>query len=901
MVVKRCSDCGSELREEARFCDQCGFPVGQEEADLIFGRSEECSVRFSDPTVSRRHARAVCVGGVWYLRDEGSKNGTFVNGKRLYPRAWRKLQLGDQIRLGAKVILRLTEKGWMDGEGKVLWQTPQRSTPTAAESSFAQQRTQQESHQSRPHLTSTKPCPFCQVRIPEPFVLAFCPNCGYPLRWLVRPSVRNPILVKSSSLPLTLTFEVQGVGKEPLELVFRSEQPEQLLLGVGETPKEVERCFCRVGEKVDLRLWIQPLKDETEVAISVRSLFYPVGASKKEKPRPEWHPKELEREERLVLRLIPYIPRLRWVPSLVLLSYRHPKQSVRLVNESPFPVTGKLRVSEPLRVYPSEVKWSLASKKAKEWQLEAGKEWAKEQPCELVAEPDEGEAVRCIVFWVGGEREVRQPDVVVGVDFGTSKSALAVLDFRQNSPNPQLLTLQGQQVVPSLLLFLEGRQEPLMGQDAEARLGDPTALPVQGVKLLLRSNRTVQWAGRFWTSLQLTQRFLAFLKRQVDLVYGDDQQCLKRFELGLPVLDRESDYEKQRDLSIQAAGEAGMKWVRVWLEPVCAAAYVLHKWREFAQGLPLPRPGDWFLVLDWGAGTLDATLLVYEKPEPPFFELPPLVGVGLEQGGQHLDWYLTCEFAESVGLQELLNEARQLGWKEFRWRGSLPLRQLAETVREAKEQLDRQNSFSVADFRSRLTAPEFTDLDPRFVLVSRPSVNWWVQETLAELKKRLDEHLSPSDWQQIAYVLVVGGTGQIPLVRELLGDWIGKPERVVQLRGEDAILAVAYGAALIGEVRLTGMPFPVSLSVNGKREELLRVGDHLTRIERTFNVPLAGLTAELLARVRDTDYLLASVRLEYQQAERVRMQLDTDEEGWLWWRWWAGEKLLDEQKILALP
>ena len=344
-----------------------------------------------------------------------------------------------------------------------------------------------------------------------------------------------------------------------------------------------------------------------------------------------------------------------------------------------------------------------------------------------------------------------------------------------------------------------------------------------------------------------------------------------------------------------------MKWVRVWLEPVCAAAYVLHKWREFAQGLTLPRPEDWFLVLDWGAGTLDATLLVYEKPEPPFFELPPLVGVGLEQGGQHLDWYLTCEFAESVGLQELLNEARQLGWKEFRWRGSLPLRQLAETVREAKEQLDRQNSFSVADFRSRLTAPEFTDLDPRFVLVSRPSVNWWVQETLAELKKRLDEHLSPSDWQQIAYVLVVGGTGQIPLVRELLGDWIGKPERVVQLRGEDAILAVAYGAALIGEVRLTGMPFPVSLSVNGKREELLRVGDHLTRIERTFNVPLAGLTAELLARVRDTDYLLASVRLEYQQAERVRMQLDTDEEGWLWWRWWAGEKLLDEQKILALP
>ena len=861
-----CSECNKELREGTRFCPNCGFPVGQKEADLLFGRSKECLVRLSSPRVSRRHARAVCVGGVWYLRDEESKNGTFVNGNRISSSGWRQLKFGDRVKL-AEVVLQLTPQGWVDEEGRILW----------------------------PILPPPQiPCPFCQTHLPEEFLLTFCLNCGYPLQWVDLP--RTPKYIPANQ-PSTLTLKVEGISKEPLEIVFRSEQPKWLLLGIGETQGAEVRCSCRVGEELTLRLLPQSLKEETEVTIIVHSLFYPEIRGNW---RPEFHPRELEREKRIVLRLVPV--RLRWEPPLVLLSYRHLRQSVRLINESPFSVVGKLKVPDPLMVYPSEDTWSLAPKEGKEWQVETRREWAKEQPCKLVAEPDGGEVACCTVFWGGGEKEVRQPDVVIGVDFGTAKSALATLDFRQDSPHPQLLALQGQQAIPSLLLFLKGRQEPLIGRDAEARLGDPDALPVQGVKLLLRSDQTVYWTGGSWTSLQLTQRFLAFLKRQVESALGDEQQCLKRFELGLPVLERNSDYEMQRIRSIKAAEEAGMKWVRVWLEPVCAAAFVLHRWRELARELPLPRPGNRLLVMDWGAGTLDAALLVYEKPEPPFFELPPLIGVGLEQGGQLLDWHLTCEFAESVGLEKLLAEAKQLGWKEFRWRGSLPLQQLAEAIREAKEQLGGRSSFTVADFRSRLTAPEFAHLDPRVVLLSLASVNEWVRRVLAELKRELDCYLSPSDWQQIAYALITGGTGQIPLVRDLIGDWIGKTDRVIQLQGEDAIFAVAYGAALIGEVRLTGIPFAISLSVNGERDELLRSGDHITCvIKRTFNVPLEGLRAELLAKVQDTDYLLASFQLEHSKAKRVQMELETDEESWLWWRWRAGETLLEERRLLALP
>src|ERR1700735_4934722 len=54
--------------------------------------------------VSRRHATVmVDDGGRATIRDEGSTNGTFVNGERVHPGAEVRLVDGDQIRLAADV------------------------------------------------------------------------------------------------------------------------------------------------------------------------------------------------------------------------------------------------------------------------------------------------------------------------------------------------------------------------------------------------------------------------------------------------------------------------------------------------------------------------------------------------------------------------------------------------------------------------------------------------------------------------------------------------------------------------------------------------------------------------------------------------------------------------------
>jgi pSer/pThr/pTyr-binding forkhead associated (FHA) protein len=61
------------------------------------GRSPACDVVLSDDSVSRRHVEIAIRGGVCALRDLGSCNGTYVNGRRVV-RA--RLRRGDVLRLG---------------------------------------------------------------------------------------------------------------------------------------------------------------------------------------------------------------------------------------------------------------------------------------------------------------------------------------------------------------------------------------------------------------------------------------------------------------------------------------------------------------------------------------------------------------------------------------------------------------------------------------------------------------------------------------------------------------------------------------------------------------------------------------------------------------------------------
>ncbi|MCB0032686.1 MAG: FHA domain-containing protein [Anaerolineales bacterium] len=69
----------------------------------IVGREPINDVVFSDPEVSRRHARIVAQNNSYYIEDLGSTNGTFVNGRRI--NAITRLSNGDIIDLGESIRL----------------------------------------------------------------------------------------------------------------------------------------------------------------------------------------------------------------------------------------------------------------------------------------------------------------------------------------------------------------------------------------------------------------------------------------------------------------------------------------------------------------------------------------------------------------------------------------------------------------------------------------------------------------------------------------------------------------------------------------------------------------------------------------------------------------------------
>lgn len=65
----------------------------------VIGRSSEVDVPLADPEASRRHAALQAAGGALYVTDLGSRNGTFLNGKRLAGEGIE-LKVGDHVDVG---------------------------------------------------------------------------------------------------------------------------------------------------------------------------------------------------------------------------------------------------------------------------------------------------------------------------------------------------------------------------------------------------------------------------------------------------------------------------------------------------------------------------------------------------------------------------------------------------------------------------------------------------------------------------------------------------------------------------------------------------------------------------------------------------------------------------------
>ncbi len=85
---------------------QAGQTVEIPDAGIVFGRSQDHSDWvLVEPTASRSHCRVFAHEGKLVIQDQGSRNGTYLNGERIDAKKGYTLKIGAQIQIGSTVML----------------------------------------------------------------------------------------------------------------------------------------------------------------------------------------------------------------------------------------------------------------------------------------------------------------------------------------------------------------------------------------------------------------------------------------------------------------------------------------------------------------------------------------------------------------------------------------------------------------------------------------------------------------------------------------------------------------------------------------------------------------------------------------------------------------------------
>jgi hypothetical protein len=110
-----------------RLVPATGAPVVVSQDVSVVGREPGCEVFVNDGSVSRRHARIERRGAAYFVVDEGSANGTFLDSQRV---ADALLRPGQEIRFGAVAFrVEITGGAGFENDGTIIGGSPMAAPP----------------------------------------------------------------------------------------------------------------------------------------------------------------------------------------------------------------------------------------------------------------------------------------------------------------------------------------------------------------------------------------------------------------------------------------------------------------------------------------------------------------------------------------------------------------------------------------------------------------------------------------------------------------------------------------------------------------------------------------------------------------------------------------------------
>ncbi|MGC4045560.1 MAG: Hsp70 family protein [Armatimonas sp.] len=359
------------------------------------------------------------------------------------------------------------------------------------------------------------------------------------------------------------------------------------------------------------------------------------------------------------------------------------------------------------------------------------------------------------------EEQIRSM-AAIGIDLGTSTSAIAILD---EEGKPYLVSDEnGDFIVPSIVQAHEG--ELIVGSVAKAgalTFHDKTAIEV---KRLMGTGETVKLGKRIMFPEEVSAQILKHLK-------GCAEMRLNRNVTDI-VLTVPARFENAaREATKKAAELAGLNVLRLIHEPTAAA---------LTYGLDHLKENQRVLVFDFGGGTLDVTVL-------EMFEgiLDVKTSVGDDKlGGKDIDDTII----------EIIREryAKENGKK-------LPTaskdRKIAQMLKEEAERVKKLLSFEES---VTINLPYLTETGGISFPFNREELDALLESLLMRAMSLTNEALARARlrWDEVDVVLPIGGSSRIPLFRRALEFASGKPLH----EGVNPDEAVAMGAAIAAGIEL---------------------------------------------------------------------------------------------------
>jgi len=378
------------------------------------------------------------------------------------------------------------------------------------------------------------------------------------------------------------------------------------------------------------------------------------------------------------------------------------------------------------------------------------------------------------------------PNIVLGIDLGTTNSACAIVHDGRAS-----VVRRGEdRIVPSVVAVLASG-EIAVGREAKLqRAIDPSQVVYSAKRLIGRrfsspevqrmmrsvpyrivegNNETVmiEVGGRQLSIVEISSLILKYLRQMAEEALG---RRVKKAVIAVPANFTDS----QRSATRIAARLAGLDVIRVINEPTAAAlayGYIEDMDRRIA-------------VYDFGGGTFDVTILQITRN---VFEVLSTSGE-MFLGGDDLDSTILERMAASYMHQhgvDLRSDPRAM-------------EQLRAVAEQVKIQLSdtSESSIRVAD------VPAGSNRDLEFSLSEaelREIVGPIIRRTIPVCQDAM--RVAGIGPEQIDEIVLVGGTTRLPLVREVVREIFGKlPQTSINPMSVVAVGAAIQGAALLGSL-----------------------------------------------------------------------------------------------------